>query len=138
MSRCDQRRLAEQRLPIGSSFAGDEPVGADERGVESEQIGDDFGAGSKLAASKEQCETEAAGGAGSGQILRASSDRRFRQFRKVLEARIDRRNRFRAHTFLRSEDRGRAALAAERIVDVGEDRDARSREPRIEGARVDA
>ncbi len=48
------------------------------------------------------------------------------------------RDVLRTHALLRSEDRGRAALAAERVVDVRHDRDRRLGKPRVEPARVDA
>ena len=59
-------RLAEQRLCIAAALAGDQPVRAVERGIEAEQVGDDFCPGAKLAAKEQQGKAQTAGGACAG------------------------------------------------------------------------
>ncbi len=46
----DAGRLAQHRLRVGPAFAGDRPIGSGERGVESDQRRDHFGAGAELGA----------------------------------------------------------------------------------------
>src|SRR5215470_17126670 len=112
MPRCDERRLAEERLPVAPSFTGDQPFGAIERRIETNEIGDDFRAGAKLAAEKEKREPQPARGARARPIRRAAMKRTFRERSEAREGRVDGSDRVGSHTLLRTEDRGRTALAA--------------------------
>ncbi len=133
-----QRRLAEQRLPIAATLAGDEPVRAGERGIEAEQVGDDLRAGAKLAAEQQQDEAQVPRRHPLRDDPARAPERRSPPAPQSARAGHRSPPPLPAHAFLRPEDGRRAALAAQRIVDVGHDRDMRLSQARIEAARVDA
>ncbi|MBK6394247.1 MAG: hypothetical protein IPF73_05825 [Betaproteobacteria bacterium] len=77
-------------------------------------------------------------GARARTLRRAPPDRSLDDRRVARERSVDRGDLAGLHPFLRPEDRRRAALAGERIVDVGHDRDLAGREARIERRSVRA
>ena len=56
----DERRLAQQRLPVGAAFARERPRRAFERGIEADQVGHDFGARAERSADELQREAQSA------------------------------------------------------------------------------
>ena len=133
----DQRRLAERGLRVALAFAGDCPVGAIECGVESDQVGDDLRTRAHLAADQLQREAQPAGGAGARVILRTPVERMLGQRGEVRDAAVEFGDALARHAFLRAEDRGRASLAGQRIIDVRHHDDPGVGKPRIEAARID-
>ncbi len=133
----DQRRLAQRGLRVALAFAGDSPVGAVERGVESDQVGDDLRTRAHLAADQLQREAQAAGGAGAGLVLRTPVERTLGQRSEVRDAAVDLGDALAPHAFLRAEDRSRAPLAGQRIIDVRHHDDPGVGKPRVEATRVD-
>ena len=105
--------------------------------VEADEIRDDGGAGAELAADELQREAQAAGGARARPRSRADTGGRFRQRGEARDSRVERGDCVRGDALLRAEDRRRAALAAERVVDVRHDRDRARGKPRVEAAGVD-
>ena len=133
--RDDEGRLAQQRLRVGPAFAGDRPIGRGKSGVEPDQRRDHFGAGAELRAEQLEREAESARCARAGTGRGAAAGGCFRQRGPMPERRIEGGDFIGFDPLLRAEDRGRAELATERIVDVGHDRDRAFREQRIEAAR---
>ena len=92
----------------------------------------DFRARFEARAEHMQREAEAARRARAGIVARRALQRRFEDIGEMGEGGVDVRHLSRRHAFLRAEDRGRAVLARQRVVDVGHADEFRVLQPRVE------
>ncbi|MPM45511.1 hypothetical protein SDC9_92198 [bioreactor metagenome] len=107
-------------LKVGTTFAGDHPVGAGQGIVEVQQIQGKFSAGNDFRFHEvAEREAESAGRAVAGQLGGMIDHRRLmRRQIEVLQPGVKPMDLFRGRPFLRTEDRGRAKRSGQGIGDV--------------------
>ena len=134
-----QRRLAVQGLAVETALAGDRQVGADQRGLQTGDFGDQLDAGAKARRQEAlRGEAHAAGRTAARLVARVAAQRRRAAVGEVGEGSVELRHLRGVGAFLRAEHRRGAVRSAQRVVDVAGDLDGHPGEARVEAAGVDA